>query len=84
MTWPSPLTLVTESKLNVRRIAGRDAARPSYRFVSVRRDRLVLTSADSPATHPSARHSSVLIMMAFRPQPRQTASVVAIVAVQSP
>ena len=84
MMCPSPLPLATKSFLNVRRTAGRDAARRSCQFVRVRLDLAALIGADMRVMCRSAKQLCALFWMRFRPQPRQEESVVVIVAAQSP
>jgi hypothetical protein len=84
MTGPSPLPLATKSFLNVRRTTGHDVARRSCLFGRVRLDVGTLIGADTRVMCASAKQFRAVFRMTFRLQPRQTASVVVIVATQSP
>ena len=84
MTSPSPLPLVTESFLNVRRTAVNDVARRSCRFGRVSLDIQALIGADMRVMRASAKQFCAVLKMTSRLQPRQTARAVVIVATQSP
>lgn len=84
MTSPSPLPFVTKCFLNVRGTTAYDVARRSCRFVGVRLDMETLMGADMRVMCASAKQFCVVFRMTLRLQPRQTASVVVIVATQSP
>jgi hypothetical protein len=84
MTSPSPLPLATKSFLNVRHATGHDVARRSCRFVRARLGIRALIAADMRAICPSVKQFCAVLKMTFRLQPWQTASVVVIVATQSP
>ena len=84
MTSPSPLPLATKSFLNVRHATGHDVARRSCRFVRARLDIRALIDVDTRAMCPIVKQFCARFRMTFRLQPRQEASVVVTVAVQSP